>query len=50
MNNYKSEQLGFMDLDEVQLEQIEGGSFIALAIGCLILAGMCYYCGDHSAR
>lgn len=44
-----SQEYNVTELDELSLKEIEGG--VLLLIGaCIVLAAMCYYCGDHSAR
>lgn len=47
--NINLEKNNLIELEDYQLEEISGG-LAGLIIGCIALAALCYYCGDHSAR
>ncbi|KKB57969.1 class IIb bacteriocin, lactobin A/cerein 7B family [Parabacteroides gordonii] len=47
--NINLEKNNLIELEDYQLEEINGG-IAGLIIGCIGIAAICYYFGDHSAR
>ena len=47
--NINLEKNNLIELEDYQLEEINGG-IVGLIIGCIGIAAICYYFGDHSAR
>jgi lactobin A/cerein 7B family class IIb bacteriocin len=49
MNDLNLISYGIKEMSEEEMVNAEGG-VVALVVGCIILAAMCYYCADHSAK
>jgi lactobin A/cerein 7B family class IIb bacteriocin len=49
MNDLNLISCGIKEMSEEEMVNVKGGS-VAFVVGCIILAAMCYYSSQNSAR
>jgi lactobin A/cerein 7B family class IIb bacteriocin len=50
MNDLNLISCGIKEMSEEEMVNVEGGSVTLFVVGCIILAAMCYYSSENSAR